>query len=102
MNRPTASHRGGDDMAQRHREPVGVHLILRRGGEVLLSRRAGDTYALGLPGNPESRPPRLHLRTDPGAAPGALNSSRLPPVGIHRRTTLQLAPTPEAKAHEAP
>jgi hypothetical protein len=35
-------------MAQRHREPVDVHLILRRGGEVLLSRRAGDTYASGL------------------------------------------------------
>ncbi|MDX2820608.1 hypothetical protein PV416_05755 [Streptomyces ipomoeae] len=34
-------------MAQRHREPVDVHLILRRGGEVLLSRRAGDTYASG-------------------------------------------------------
>lgn len=47
-NGQTASHRGGDDMAQRHREPVDVHLILRRGGEVLLSRRAGDTYASGL------------------------------------------------------
>ncbi|MGW3955373.1 hypothetical protein ACWEKM_31575 [Streptomyces sp. NPDC004752] len=32
----------------RHREPVDVRLILRRGGEVLLSRRAGDTYASGL------------------------------------------------------
>lgn len=35
-------------MAQRHREPVDVHLILRRGCEVLLSRRAGNTYASGL------------------------------------------------------
>lgn len=48
MNGQKASHRGGDDMAQRHREPVDVHPILRRGGKVLLSRRAGDTYASGL------------------------------------------------------
>lgn len=34
--------------ARRHRELVDVHLILRRGTEVLLSRRAGDTYASGL------------------------------------------------------
>ncbi len=38
--------------AQRHREPVDVHLVLRRDGspgpEVLLSRRAGDVYASGL------------------------------------------------------
>ncbi|MER5890774.1 phosphotransferase [Streptomyces sp. NPDC001941] len=37
---------------QRHREPVDVHLILRRdtreGPQVLLSRRAGDVYASGL------------------------------------------------------
>ncbi|MEV6393521.1 phosphotransferase [Streptomyces sp. NPDC051907] len=37
---------------QRHREPVDVHLILRRdgdaGAEILLSRRAGDVYASGL------------------------------------------------------
>ncbi|MFD3695033.1 NUDIX domain-containing protein [Streptomyces sp. NPDC058646] len=37
---------------QRHREPVDVHLILRRdtdtGPEVLLSRRAGDVYASGM------------------------------------------------------
>ncbi|WP_405893409.1 phosphotransferase [Streptomyces sp. NBC_01527] len=37
---------------QRHREPIDVHLILRRdkeaGAEVLLSRRAGDVYASGL------------------------------------------------------
>ncbi|WP_431045300.1 phosphotransferase [Streptomyces sp. P1-3] len=37
---------------QRHREPVDVHLILRRDGaagpEVLLSRRAGAVYAAGL------------------------------------------------------
>ncbi|WP_329206416.1 NUDIX domain-containing protein [Streptomyces sp. NBC_00683] len=36
---------------QRHREPIDVHLILRRdgeaGAEVLLSRRAGDVYASG-------------------------------------------------------
>ncbi|MFF1839011.1 phosphotransferase [Streptomyces sp. NPDC058231] len=36
---------------QRHREPIDVHLILRRDGEasaeVLLSRRAGDVYASG-------------------------------------------------------
>jgi 8-oxo-dGTP diphosphatase len=48
VNGQAASHRGGDDIVQRHREPVDVHLILRRGGEVLLSRRAGDTYASGL------------------------------------------------------
>ncbi|MEU7316487.1 phosphotransferase [Streptomyces sp. NPDC007083] len=38
--------------AQRHTEPVDVHLILRRdtgnGPEVLLSRRAGAVYAAGL------------------------------------------------------
>ncbi|WP_411150125.1 phosphotransferase [Streptomyces sp. A30] len=39
---------GQQPAAQRHREPVDVHLILRRGTEVLLSRRAGDTYASGL------------------------------------------------------
>lgn len=37
---------------QRHREPVDVHLILRRDGttgpEVLLSRRAGNVHASGL------------------------------------------------------
>lgn len=37
---------------QRHREPIDVHLILRRdkeaGAEVLLSHRAGDVYASGL------------------------------------------------------
>ncbi|WFB11359.1 NUDIX domain-containing protein [Streptomyces sp. LX-29] len=37
---------------QRHREPIDVHLVLRRdssaGPEVLLSRRAGDVYAAGL------------------------------------------------------
>ncbi|WP_236242396.1 phosphotransferase [Streptomyces sp. CC228A] len=37
---------------QRHREPVDVHLILRRDGaagpEILLSRRAGQVYASGL------------------------------------------------------
>ncbi|ORT60714.1 phosphotransferase [Streptomyces sp. CB03238] len=37
---------------QRHREPVDVHLILRRDGaagpEVLLSRRAGGVYASGM------------------------------------------------------
>ncbi|MGY1440092.1 phosphotransferase [Streptomyces reniochalinae] len=37
---------------KRHREPVDVHLILRRGGtaspEILLSRRAGPVYASGL------------------------------------------------------
>jgi len=37
---------------QRHREPVDVHLVLRRegaaGAEVLLSRRAGTVYAAGL------------------------------------------------------
>ncbi|MFI9585958.1 hypothetical protein ACIHCQ_29890 [Streptomyces sp. NPDC052236] len=37
---------------QRHREPIDVHLILRRdgeaGAEVLLSRRAGDVYVSGL------------------------------------------------------
>ncbi|MFA7764797.1 phosphotransferase [Streptomyces sp. NRRL S-448] len=37
---------------QRHREPVDVHLILRRdtdtGPEVLLSRRAGGVYASGM------------------------------------------------------
>ncbi|MEU3189056.1 phosphotransferase [Streptomyces sp. NPDC006992] len=37
---------------QRHREPVDVHLVLRRDGvegpEVLLSRRAGTVYAAGL------------------------------------------------------
>lgn len=48
MNGQAASHQGGDDIVQRHREPVDVHLILRRGSEVLLSRRAGDTYASGL------------------------------------------------------
>ncbi|MEU9404106.1 hypothetical protein AB0E08_00120 [Streptomyces sp. NPDC048281] len=32
----------------RHPEPVDVRLILRRGGKVLLSWRAGDTYASGL------------------------------------------------------
>lgn len=45
MNGQTASDRGGGDRAQRHRD---VHLILRRGNRVLLSRRAGDTYASGL------------------------------------------------------
>ncbi|MFF7366775.1 NUDIX hydrolase [Streptomyces tricolor] len=37
---------------ERHREPLDVHLILRRetagGSEVLLSRRAGPVYAAGL------------------------------------------------------
>ncbi|MEU0042910.1 hypothetical protein ABZ044_07430 [Streptomyces werraensis] len=37
---------------QRHREPVDVHLLLRRDGaagpEILLSRRAGQVYASGL------------------------------------------------------
>lgn len=37
---------------QRHREPVDVHLVLRREGaagtEVLLSRRACTVYATGL------------------------------------------------------
>ena len=32
----------------RHTEVVDVHLILRRGGELLLSRRAGTGYADGL------------------------------------------------------
>ncbi|MER5633982.1 trifunctional class I SAM-dependent methyltransferase/NUDIX hydrolase/VOC family protein [Streptomyces nitrosporeus] len=34
--------------AHRHREVVDVHLILRRGPEVLLARRAGTGYADGL------------------------------------------------------
>ncbi|SFC62775.1 ADP-ribose pyrophosphatase YjhB, NUDIX family [Streptomyces aidingensis] len=33
---------------KRHTEPVDVHVILRRGGEVLLTRRAGEVYASGL------------------------------------------------------
>ncbi|WP_434975348.1 NUDIX hydrolase [Streptomyces bauhiniae] len=33
---------------QRHTVPVDVHLILRRGNEVLVSRRAGAVYAAGL------------------------------------------------------
>ncbi|WP_055587060.1 NUDIX domain-containing protein [Streptacidiphilus griseoplanus] len=33
---------------QRYGEPVDVHLILRRGNEVLLARRAGSPYANGL------------------------------------------------------
>ncbi|GAA2255658.1 hypothetical protein GCM10010430_44340 [Kitasatospora cystarginea] len=32
----------------RHAAPVDAHLILRRGEDVLLTRRAGDTYATGL------------------------------------------------------
>ncbi|WP_217556762.1 phosphotransferase [Streptomyces sp. GbtcB6] len=38
----------GLSAGSRHREPVDVHLILRRSDGVLLSRRAGDTYASGL------------------------------------------------------
>jgi SAM-dependent methyltransferase len=34
--------------ADRHREIVDVHLVLRRGGDVLLARRAGTGYADGL------------------------------------------------------
>ena len=33
--------------AQRYASIVDVHVILRRGGQVLLLRRAGDTYASG-------------------------------------------------------
>lgn len=33
---------------RRHSEVVDVHLVLRRGGEVLLARRAGTGYADGL------------------------------------------------------
>ena len=33
--------------AQRYASIVDVHVILRRGGKVLLLRRAGDTYASG-------------------------------------------------------
>ncbi|MDI3407283.1 methyltransferase domain-containing protein [Streptomyces sp. B-S-A6] len=36
------------DGPRRHREVVDVHLIVRRGGEVLLTRRAGTGYADGL------------------------------------------------------
>jgi len=34
--------------AHRYQEPVDAHLILRRGNEVLLARRAGSPYANGL------------------------------------------------------
>ncbi|WP_078876513.1 trifunctional class I SAM-dependent methyltransferase/NUDIX hydrolase/VOC family protein, partial [Streptomyces sp. 150FB] len=37
---------------QRHREVVAVHLILRRGDEVLLARRSGTGYADGLLNSP--------------------------------------------------
>ena len=33
--------------AQRYASVVDVHVILRRGGRILLLRRAGDTYASG-------------------------------------------------------
>jgi 8-oxo-dGTP diphosphatase len=33
--------------AQRYASIVDVHVILRRGGKVLLLRRAGETYASG-------------------------------------------------------
>jgi 8-oxo-dGTP pyrophosphatase MutT (NUDIX family) len=33
--------------AQRYASIVDVHVILRRGGKVLLLRRSGDTYAAG-------------------------------------------------------
>jgi 8-oxo-dGTP pyrophosphatase MutT (NUDIX family) len=42
----------GEAVARRYREPIDVHLVLRRdgaaGAEVLLSRRAGEVYASGL------------------------------------------------------
>lgn len=37
-----------DPAARRHTEVVDVHLILRRGGDVLLGRRRGTGYADGL------------------------------------------------------
>ncbi|MER8087345.1 hypothetical protein ACFVZR_29775 [Streptomyces sp. NPDC058316] len=55
---------------QRHREPVDVHLILRRDGttgvEVLRSRRAGNVYASGL----------WHLALGTSTAPARTSSTR--------------------------
>ncbi|MFF4344929.1 phosphotransferase [Kitasatospora sp. NPDC001540] len=49
---PSAAAAGPVPVQARHREPVDVHLLLRRDGaagpEVLLTRRAGAVYATGL------------------------------------------------------